>query len=216
MRMADTAHNKVYRFGELSPTHRAVMSFVGHGSRVLEFGCGSGHMTRGFAEEMGCSVTAIEINAEEAENARPYAEQLIVGDIQDPKIWDRIRGPYDAVIFCDVLEHLADPWEVLRRARRVTGEGGQVVACVPNVAYYKIRKQLLCGRFDYTKYGILDDTHVRFFTAKTARALLTGTGYEITDFVRKFRAKTDRRLWRLCPNAFTYQFIIRAVPAKEK
>ncbi len=214
--MADTAHNKVYRFGELSPTHRVVMGFVEPGSRVLEFGCASGYMTRGFKEEMGCPVTAIEINPDEAEKARPYAEQLIIGNMEDASVWEQIKGPYDAAVFCDVLEHLADPWEALRRARNVLKDDATVVACIPNVAYYKIRKQLLLGRFDYTTYGILDDSHVRFFTAKTARALLTGTGYRVTDFVRKFRAKTDRRLWRLYPNAFTYQFVIKAVPAGGK
>jgi len=191
------------------------MGFVRPGSRVLEFGCAGGYMTKGFQEEMGCSVTAVDINAEVAEQARPYAEKLITGDIEHPEIWEQIEGQFDAAIFADVLEHLADPWQTLRRTKKVLREDGLIVSSIPNVAYYKIRKQLLLGRFDYTEYGILDDTHLRFFTEKTTRALFEATGYEVTDMLRRFRAKTDRRLWRLNPNAFTYQFVVKAVPRRE-
>lgn len=202
---------KAYRFESLGPTHRKVVELVGRDAKVLEVGCAAGHMTQVLREQLRCEVTAVEVNSEEAAQAKPYAERLIVGDIEEPEIWEQVGGPFDCAIFADVLEHLIDPWEVLRRTRNVLAQGGFVVASIPNVAYYKMRKELLLGRFDYSDYGILDDTHLRFFTAKSARALFTESGYDVESFRRTFRGRTDRRLWWLCPNAFTYQFVVRAV-----
>ncbi len=204
---------KGYKCAGLSPTHEAVLGFVKPGSRVLEVGCSSGHMTKALREDLGCTITAIEINEEEAREASQFANQTTVGDIQDLSVWNQLDGLYDAVLFADVLEHLANPWEVLTRVKQVLSNEGMVVASMPNVAYYRIRKELLLGRFDYATYGILDDSHLRFFTRKTMLEMFTRTGYQVTDCVRRFRVQTDRRIWRLMPDAFTYQFVIRAVPA---
>jgi len=204
---------KVYAHTSLGPAHEAILALVGHGSYVLEVGCAGGHMTEALSKRLGCRVTAVEINADEAEKARPFAESVVTGDITDPGVWPGLPPGFDHVLYADVLEHLADPWEVLRRTRSVLKPEGSVIASIPNIAYYKIRKQLLLGRFDYTRFGIMDDSHLRFFTEKTTRAMFESTGYEVTGLGRVFRGRTDRCLCRLCPNAFTYQFVIEAIPA---
>jgi 2-polyprenyl-3-methyl-5-hydroxy-6-metoxy-1,4-benzoquinol methylase len=202
--------HKIYHHTRLGPAHKAILAHIVPGSRVLEVGCATGYMTKAMAEVLGCQVVAVELDAQQAEQAKAFADELIVGDITRQATRDQIKGFFDAVVYADVLEHLADPWEVLRWSRVVIGGNGMVLASIPNVAYYKVRKQLLLGRFDYTDFGILDNTHLRFFTEKTARRLFESTGYHVADLARIFRGRTDRLLSWLYPNAFTYQFVIRA------
>ncbi|MEI6916388.1 MAG: class I SAM-dependent methyltransferase [Armatimonadota bacterium] len=200
---------KVYRQPRLGFSQQSINSLVNPNSSVLEMGCATGYMTRHFQEEMGCRVTALDISEEQAELARPFAERVIVGDLSDDETWQELAGAYDHVIYADVLEHLANPWLALERTKKLLKPDGTVIASIPNIAYYKIRKQLLLGRFDYTESGIMDDTHLRFFTEKTARDMFARAGYEIVNFERIYQVKTDRRLRWLCPNAFAYQFVIK-------
>ena len=85
-------------------------------------------------------------------------------------------GAYDAILFLDVLEHLRDPDGVLRAARDWLRPGGRVLCSLPNVAHWRVRLALARGRFDYTENGLMDATHLRWFTRRTARELLTRAG----------------------------------------
>jgi 2-polyprenyl-3-methyl-5-hydroxy-6-metoxy-1,4-benzoquinol methylase len=203
---------KVYKQESLSPAHEAILAMVPPGARVLEVGCATGHVTRALSDRLRCEVTAVELDLEQAEVAQPYARAMIVGDIGRQQTWDSIHGPFDCAVFADVLEHLVDPWEALRRCRAVLAGDGCVLASVPNIAYYRIRLELARGRFDYTDYGILDDAHLRFFTAKTARALFADSGYTVTDFIPIYRRRMAARIDRALGYPFAYQFVIRAVP----
>ena len=87
---------------------------------------------------------------------------------------------YDAVLMLDVLEHLVDPADVLRRVRSTLRPGGVGLVSLPNVAHWSVRKELAMGRFRYTPSGLLDATHLRFFTLQTGTALVEGAGWEIT------------------------------------
>ena len=207
---------RVYDLKGLGSTQRVVVALVEPNVSVLEIGCATGYVTRHLKENMGCAVTAVEVNEESAEQARPYANRLIVGDIERSETWEQIRGPFDYAMCGDVLEHLTDPWEVLRRVRTVLSPNGYVVASIPNIAYYKVRKQLLLGRFEYAEHGLLDRTHLRFFTRKSALALFEDAGFNVLKITRAFRAKTDRRLWRFWPNGFTYHYAIKASPARRE
>ncbi len=202
--------SKVYRQPRLGFSQQSIISLMNPNSTVLEMGCATGYMTRHFHEKMGCYVTALDISEEQVELARPFAKKVIIGDISKEETWLELDGAYDHVIYADVLEHLADPRLALERTKKMLKPEGTVIASIPNIAYYKIRKELLLGRFDYTDYGIMDDTHLRFFTEKTVRAMFRQVGYEIINFERIYRGRTDRRLRWLSPNAFTYQFVIKA------
>lgn len=205
---------KTYYQAGIGKTQEAIARMVRPGSRVLELGCATGYMTRHLAREMGCRVTAVDINPQAAKQAGPFAEQVIVGDLAGDAVWNEIPDGFDHAIYADVLEHLADPGLALRRTSEHLGPDGCVCSSIPNVAYYKIRKELLLGRWDYTESGIMDDTHLRFFTQKTISSLFLDNGYEILETVRIYRAKTDWRLHLLCPNAFTYQFVTKAAPLR--
>lgn len=201
---------RIYDLKGLGSTQRVVVALVEPNVTLLEIGCATGYVTRHLKENMGCRVTAVEVNEESAEQARPYADRLIVGDIERPETWEQIKGPFDYALCGDVLEHLTDPWEVVRRIRGVLSPNGYVVASIPNIAYYKVRKQLLLGRFDYAEDGVMDRTHLRFFTRQSALALFEDAGLSVLKIIRAPRAKTDRRLMRFWPNGFTYQYVIKA------
>ena len=166
----------------LSLEKRTVLERVGSSRRVLEVGAHTGRFSA-LLRERGCHVTAIEIDPRAARIAGQAADRVIVGDIEVPAVCARIGGSFDVVLFMHVLEHLMDPWRVLRDTRHLLGPDGRVIVLLPNVACWRIRKDLfLHGRFRYTETGILDRTHLRFFTFASAHELLAGAGYELTSF----------------------------------
>ncbi len=193
--------------------HQLIVKLVRPESAVLDIGSGGGALGSHLAREMNCVVTAVDLHPDFSRYAGSYAKQCVFGNIEEQSTWDRIEGKFDHIVFADVLEHLANPCDALERCKGRLAEGGSVVASVPNIAYYRIRQHLLFGRFDYGPSGILDMTHLRFFTAKTIAALFADCGYEVTDFQRVFTNPKNRILGRAFPNAFAYEFVLQARPA---
>jgi 2-polyprenyl-3-methyl-5-hydroxy-6-metoxy-1,4-benzoquinol methylase len=145
-------------------------------------------MTRELKRVLGCSVVAVELSTDAAELARPYCERLIVGDADTMDMDAEFRGErFDAVLFADVLEHLRDPGRVLLRVRPLLADGGAVIASIPNVAHGSVRLALLNGQFRYTPTGLLDNTHLRFFTRDSVRDLFEAAGYHISHWQRTSR-----------------------------
>lgn len=200
---------KTYRHEELTPAHEALLSAVSPNIRVLDVGCATGIMTKALKERLACTVTAVDVSEAMAKEAARYADETVVGDISNAETRHKLSGPYDCIVFADVLEHLADPWETLRWARGMLSSTGCVVASIPNVAYYRIRLRLLAGRFEYTRFGILDDTHLRFFTLKTAKQMFIDSGYAVSELER-VNAKMLRLPARILPGLFAYQFALKA------
>lgn len=194
--------------------HQLIIKLIRPDTAVLDVGCGVGALACYMSQSMGCTVSAVDLKAEYAAGSRRFAKQCFVGNIEEQSTWDQIEGKFDHIVFADVLEHLASPSDALERCKGRLTESGSVIASVPNIAYYRIRQHLLFGRFDYAPTGILDMTHLRYFTAKTIAALLADCGYEVTDFGRVFTNPKNRLLGRVFPNAFAYEFVIRAVPSR--
>lgn len=158
----------------------AVLRCVGRGQRVLDIGCGRGRLGAE-VRALGNTVHGIELDADSAAIAATRLDLVHCGDARDrAHLPEGIReGKYDLVLLCDVLEHLAQPEELLRAVRGYLREGGRVIVSLPNVAAWPIRLQLAAGRFTYADSGILDRTHLRFFTRTTARALVRKADYDI-------------------------------------
>lgn len=148
-------------------------------ARVLEVGCGTGY----FGEALraaGHEVWGIELSRSAARIAASVLDHVFVGSVEEFLEAPKFRGQtFDFITFGDVLEHLADPAAVLRACRRRLAPGGAVVASIPNVAHLAVRLMLLEGRWEYSKLGILDETHLRFFTKASIADLFTATGFEI-------------------------------------
>jgi 2-polyprenyl-3-methyl-5-hydroxy-6-metoxy-1,4-benzoquinol methylase len=160
--------------------NRALVSAIGRPRAVLDVGCGVG-LNGAAAKRRGAKVTGIEIVPSSAERARQVLDEVLPLDIEsDASIASGLAGrSFDLMLFGDVLEHCVDPAAVLRRLSAHLEDEGHVVISLPNVAAWTVRLGLMAGRFDYEQSGILDDTHLRFFTRKTAVALAEAAGLEV-------------------------------------
>ncbi len=220
-RVAATAEDSRYRLARLTRDSAA----------VLDVGCAVGYIGEFLRRSSPPRwLAGIEIDPGAAEKARPHYDQVIVGSIDDPAVWTELRRKVDAVIFGDVLEHTADPVMVLRMARPKLADDGLIVVSIPNIGHFKVRLRLLFGKFDYEDWGIMDRTHLRFFTLKTAQEMLRQGGFTVVhrEGVHGYplpeglnpaaelwaRAKRRLRAWltRMRPTVFAYQFILVAVP----
>lgn len=156
-------------------THTLLVRAVGTDGRVLELGAASGYMTQ-LLRERGCRVVAIEYDPAAAAELAEIADETVVGDLNDPAVLAGIDGEFDVVLAGDVLEHLTDPLGVLRAAISTLAPGGRVVISVPNMTHADLKVSLMAGYFDYRDTGLLDRTHIRFFTFETLMALLDDAG----------------------------------------
>jgi 2-polyprenyl-3-methyl-5-hydroxy-6-metoxy-1,4-benzoquinol methylase len=162
-------------------SHDYARRMMGSAGEVLDVGCGQGF----FAAELkkdGHRVTGIDslCDPERAD----ALDQYLRGDLQRglAPLIRRLRGKrFHRILFLDVLEHLRRPGRLLFDCRQMLEPGGAVVISLPNVANFVVRLQLLFGRFEYTERGILDRTHLRFFTRNTARRLLQESGYRVLE-----------------------------------
>lgn len=155
------------------------LNLIGENKRVLEFGCATGYFSQMLSEK-GCNVTGVEINANAAQKAQKYCSQVIVADLDFTPLSDILSGQtFDVAVFGDVLEHLREPWKILESVRKYINPKGFVVASIPNVAHGAVRLSLLQGKFNYQQYGILDDTHIRFFTKSSVIEMFEKSGYFI-------------------------------------
>ncbi|MFJ3306929.1 class I SAM-dependent methyltransferase [Streptomyces sp. NPDC086549] len=146
---------------------------------VLELGCAAGAMGSAIKQRQNCTYIGIEMNSGAAAVASRSLDAVLVGDIE--------AGPLplpdqsmDCIICADILEHLADPWQILRELRRIIQPGGTIVASVPNIQNVDIMQAIMNGRWDYLDAGILDQTHLRFFTRSTFQEALAHAGFTIT------------------------------------
>lgn len=154
-----------------------VLSMVPSGvRRVLDVGCGGGDNARELrARHPGLELVGLTHSTEEAAIAAPNMDAVHVVDLESgltDAVMAEWGAPFDLLLFSHVLEHLIDPVAVLRRCLTRLQPGGHVLIAVPNVLEWRTRMQFLRGQFIYTETGILDRTHMRFFTYDTAPAEL--------------------------------------------
>ncbi|MCK9896580.1 bifunctional 2-polyprenyl-6-hydroxyphenol methylase/3-demethylubiquinol 3-O-methyltransferase UbiG [Frankia sp. AgB32] len=195
--------------------------------RALDCGCGAGDNAR-LLRERGWRVTGVTIDTSERAAAGRECEQVELADLAHglPFAPD---GSYQLVLLSHILEHLADPVPLLAEARRVLAPGGRILVALPNVLHYRQRAQFVLGRFEYTDTGLMDATHLRFYTVDSARRLLADGGLRIVAATttgglpwwrgREFlpsawvRAADRRALDRL-PNLCAWQSLFLAAPAR--
>ncbi|MFH1762413.1 MAG: class I SAM-dependent methyltransferase [bacterium] len=175
----------------------------GNVKTVFEVGAGIGKMGRVLKGMKFQKVAGIEINREAALKAKTFYDEFIAGDVEKVELPFQ-DNYFDCIIYGDVLEHLVDPWTVLKRHRRLLAEDGVIIASIPNIRYYKILKKLVFkGRWNYEDAGILDRTHLRFFTIKTIREMFEQNGYKIIKVIKEPGcSKTKKIINKLFFNIF--------------
>jgi 2-polyprenyl-3-methyl-5-hydroxy-6-metoxy-1,4-benzoquinol methylase len=207
-----------------SSSHALIIELLGLDKRVLDVGCATGNLAEVLAGR-GCRVTGIEIDPEAARQAEKHCERVIVGDVESLDLGAELdEADFDVIVFGDVLEHLKDPLQTLRRFKPFLQTEGYVIASIPNIAHGSVRLALMQGRFRYRSLGLLDDTHLRFFTRETVEQLFKDAGFLIADLRRTTRGVFDTeieidreqlppevlRLVEEDPEASTYQFVLSA------
>ena len=146
---------------------------------ILEVGCSAGLFGALLKQHLGASVTGIELVSSAASEARTRLDKVIEGNIETDEL-DLPSNYYDCLIFNDVLEHLIDPWTTLAKLSKTLKPEGYVVASLPNMRHYIVFKDLFLNMdWHYQDHGILDRTHLRFFTFKTGRELFEQCGFNV-------------------------------------
>lgn len=202
---------------------------------VLDIGCGGGATGKLIKQKFpGTSVIGIEQNAAAAEYARQFLDQVICARIEDVDLAVLAPGAaVSTVLLLDVLEHLYDPWRTLMKIRGWLAPGTRVLASVPNIRNLAVLDELAAGRFQYAENGVLDVTHVRFFTKHELKRMFEETGYVVRNLepltqpeavdalvVNRRPGRIDTRNVSVgfrdfddLEDLYAFQYVIDAVPA---
>lgn len=147
------------------------------GDTVLEFGPATGYMTKALNTLKGCKMYLVEIDEETGKVAGQFAEDVVIGDVEQYDWAVRYEGmKFDRILFADILEHLRQPDKLLQRCKDFLKPGGSMVLSVPNVAHNAIVIDLLKDNFEYHELGLLDKTHIHLFTKTTLERMLESVG----------------------------------------
>ena len=133
---------------------------------VLDVGCAAGALGRALKQRQGCRVSGIEMSEEAAAIAREHLDQVFCGDAFE-HLATLPENHFDAIIMADVIEHVSDTQRVLSLAKAVLSDAGRIIISIPNVRHWTVVKMLLEGEWRYEEQGILDRTHLRFFTHRS-------------------------------------------------
>jgi O-antigen biosynthesis protein len=202
-------------------------SFVSDGSRVLDLGTGSGAIGQYLHEQKNCTVDGVTINEAEAAVARAHYRRLDVADLDTSDLPGLFVGEsYDFIICADVLEHLKDPGRVMEACKRLLAPGGKLLLSIPNASYCGLVAELLLGDFRYREEGLLDKTHLRFFTRRSLVRFVGEQGWSMEAMEPVSRDLTESefkvafdslppsvaRYLLAPPDSLTYQFVAVARP----
>lgn len=217
-------------------TASRVCRLVGSGRQVLELGCAAGAMSAVMTHHYGCRVTGVEYDPAAAAEARRHCVAVHELSLDDAGWVSGVSGTalsgaaFDTVVAADVLEHLRNPQACLRAVRELLPADGQLVVSTPSVAHSGVLAALLLNRFDYRDTGLLDRTHIHFFTVATLGEALVDAGFEVTDVQTVDTGHWHpefAELWQQLPPAVhewlqgnpagkAFQVVMRAVPSVER
>ncbi len=217
---------------EIKSTERTSLSLIAaridDGATVLDLGCGTGALGRWLADRGAYLVDGVTYNPSEADTARRSYRRVVTGDLEVLNLQTEFEDQrYDVIVCADVLEHLRHPERVLTQCQALLNPTGRLLISIPNAAYAGLVAELMHGQFRYRDEGLLDRTHLRFFTRAGVLEFLQGNGWDVgaLDTVQRelheseFRHPFDAlppsvsRYLLTQPDALTYQFILTARPS---
>ena len=202
------------------------MQLTGQGKNVLELGAASGHVTAELTKR-GNRVTAVEIDISNRDLLSKVAEKVIITDLDRLDLVKKLQGEkFDVIIAGDVLEHTTKSELILLQLQELLEEDGYVVASIPNIAHGDVRLTMLEGNFPYAESGLLDKTHLQFFTRSSVKELFNDNGFHIAEIYHTIVALGQTELQvnlssfdagivdyvRNAKDSNVYQFIIKAFP----
>lgn len=214
-------------------SHYWILNFLSQAkkpSRILDIGAADGYLGK-ILKQQGHFLVGLEANSQLAEKARAHYHTLHSADVESFDF--PYRGEFDYILLADVLEHLRDPGGLLRRVVPCLNSGGQIIISIPNVAHLFVRLSLMVGRFEYQDRGILDRTHLRFFTLASMRRMINDASCRILELrptsvpVQLVVPWTDNGFFaplhelhfltvKLCKTLLAYQFVVRVIPGEPR
>lgn len=185
----------------------------------LDVGCAAGLLGKALKEvNKEAEIIGIEMNSEYAKKAEEYLDSVIIGNVEKLDLTS-LEKKFDCIIYGDILEHLYEPRAILEKHKTLLSKEGEIVLSVPNVQFAGVILSLIFGNWNYKDSGILDKTHLRFFTKKTVKKLLKDAGFEIMLIKPNYsNYKTVEIILKSCSLFgifsiyFARQWMIRAVP----
>ena len=196
-----------------SNVHHIELRLVPKDSYVLDIGCHTGILAEALKQQNNAKVVGIDTDAAALAIARTRMKDALLINIEESG-WETVLVTqgwknFDVIVFGDVLEQTCEPEAILRAAKKLLKPGGRIVVSIPNIANLRVRIGLLFGRFAYADSGILDKTHLRFYTKTTGRKMIEECGYAITEFdVAGY--SLPHRLIRMFPGLLAVQFVFAA------
>ncbi|MBW1782639.1 MAG: methyltransferase domain-containing protein [Deltaproteobacteria bacterium] len=170
--------------------------------KILDVGCGEGMLGEYLLQRGAQTVIGVEKDPEAAQSARSRLTRVIEEDVEALSFASDL-GHFDAIICADVLEHLIDPWGVLKRISQCISHDGHLIASIPNTRYLALVNHLVNGHWTYDSSGLLDRTHLRFFTLSEIKEMFLKAGLSITalhgnlgPLYSEFKDRPDK--WEIC------------------
>jgi ubiquinone/menaquinone biosynthesis C-methylase UbiE len=200
-------------------------------ANLIEIGCSSGALAREFKKiNPKCHYFGVDIDDTYVELARRYCDEVQTLNIEEADAaFFADHRDRDCWIFGDTLEHLQDPWKVLKKIRAVIPANGSVAVCIPNAQHWSVQVRLSVGDFRYEDTGLLDRTHLRWFTRQTILEMFAATGFKVAEgFPRIFNEPAREKFVPVIgvmakaagadpemamKDALPFQYVIRAVAA---
>ena len=214
---------------DIQPDEHTSLNFLAHhipaGSSVLDLGCGTGALGRWLVNRGHTVLDGVTFNSAEADIARTNYRQIVEGDLETLDLLTAFASRhYDVIVCADVLEHLKNPAVVLEQCKTLLSPEGRLLISVPNAAYAGLIAELMHGQFRYRDEGLLDKTHLRFFTRSSLLDFLELGGWQVasTETVRRELVESEftqpfdaippsvARYLLTQPDALTYQFVVTA------
>lgn len=206
-------------------------NFISVKSRVLDIGCSSGNFGKVLIERKQCSVVGVDIHEDDLKLASKNLTQVAKRNVETDDLGG--LGKFDYVLMADVIEHLMDPVAALAKVKKVLKPGGKLVFSVPNMANVANRIELLGGRFEYTEFGLLDETHVHYYDRVEFERVMARAGFKVLKYNNTIRdlpsavLKSQLEKLGLTPSpkflkmaqsidSITFQFIGVAKPQSEQ
>ncbi|TRW97084.1 tetratricopeptide repeat protein [Candidatus Methylobacter oryzae] len=195
---------------------------------IVEVGSSSGALARAYRDiNPACSYIGIEIDQDYAEASKQHCTEVIYGNVEHlPDETFKKLGDAQCWVFADALEHLYDPWQLLRRIKRNARSGVEVIACIPNAQYWGVQSALNSGRFIYQDSGLLDRTHIRWLTRITILDLFHANGFQVVEMISRILQQPSEEMIAgirqiasasgsdpdlAVQDAIAFQYVVRAV-----
>lgn len=193
---------------------KGILALIGscEGKKILDVGCGRGHLGKIFKEKSSCVVDGIDISEEAVADAKHILNAAYVADLEkdDDLPYGIRQNQYDVIVISEVLEHLFFPEKLLDKIKPLCGTHTQVVITVPNILFIKNRLRIFFGHFEYEERGIMDRGHIHFFSWKSLQDMMRQAGFVITASHHNIPIRLTQMIGRILPGLLAKQFIISA------